>query len=169
MLLNYRLEQLQRRQVEKRKAPANPTQAGSSGDLEAGIRTPKRLRSSTADPKIKASQRNPPHILPPFCIICKKVRKCKLNKKTGKKIDLPLQLCETISKPQLVEAAKLKDDEELLHHIQDKDLVSIELRYHHSCILSYVNEARATFGQAPEAETWHLSKGYIDFKQNVIF
>lgn len=49
-----------------------------------------------------------------------------------------LTTCEVVSSDILVEAAEMKGDEAMLMKIKGKDLVAIEVRYHHKCFRIYL-------------------------------
>jgi hypothetical protein len=50
-----------------------------------------------------------------------------------------LTACELVDGGQLLEAAKLKQDQSLLIQIENRDCVAIEVRYHASCHKQYTN------------------------------
>ena len=53
-----------------------------------------------------------------------------------------------ISGGQLLKTAELLNDEAILLHIRDKDMVAIEVRYHRSCHKKYVKVCiTASFAQ----------------------
>ena len=45
--------------------------------------------------------------------------------------------CELVDGGQLLEAARLKKDHNILHHIENRDCVAIEVKYHASCHREY--------------------------------
>ena len=49
-----------------------------------------------------------------------------------------MRQCELIKHQKLLEAAAAKQDEELLQKLREKDHVAIEVIYHNSCFLKYI-------------------------------
>ena len=96
---------------------------------------PKRCLRSKVD-KGAPSTSGREHVLPVQCIICKTNQYVKDPGTRKRKVE-KLMNCETISGGQLLNAAKMKQDERLLLHIRGKDLVAIEVKYHKSCYLRY--------------------------------
>lgn len=75
------------------------------------------------------------HVLPTICIICRKKKHTKIY--SHKRSYEPLVQCELVDGGQLLEAARLKKDDAILHHIEHKDCVAIEVKYHASCHREY--------------------------------
>ena len=75
------------------------------------------------------------HVLPNICIICRKQK----HKKdySHKRCYEALVQCELVDGGQLLEAARLKKDHNILHHIENRDCVAIEVKYHASCHREY--------------------------------
>lgn len=95
----------------------------------------KQKRQLRSDQKIISSlSRRSEHVLPSTCIICRreKIVRDYFSKKRERQ---KLVTCETGNTLKM--AAELKEDEDLLIHIRDQDLVSIEVKYHRSCYRSY--------------------------------
>ncbi|XP_072046276.1 uncharacterized protein [Amphiura filiformis] len=88
---------------------------------------------------------------PPICIIC--CKKDKWLKHQGKTARDKYSKCETYSAGRLLEAARQKEDERILLHVEGKDLIAIEVRYHQSCYKDYVrfltHEERKDDGESP--------------------
>ncbi|XP_016363138.1 uncharacterized protein LOC107704663 [Sinocyclocheilus anshuiensis] len=63
--------------------------------------------------------------------------KFKMLTKTSKRQKDHLSQAEILSAGQLLKAAEMKEDTSILVHIQDKDCVSLEVRYHKSCYRQY--------------------------------
>ncbi|XP_055504368.1 uncharacterized protein LOC129705019 [Leucoraja erinacea] len=123
----------------RKKKDAEKPKAGSSQeavpDGEPHESAPKRLlRSMACDGQQTATDRR--HVPPVQCIICKGSKYIK-EQATGKRQSEKLVRCETKHGGQLLTAATLKQDEALLLHIRDKNLVAMEARYHKSCYLRY--------------------------------
>ncbi|XP_061879620.1 uncharacterized protein LOC133631434 [Entelurus aequoreus] len=74
-------------------------------------------------------------VLPAICIICQKVEK--YTRVGGKRQRDQLTQAETVSAGQLLKAAEIKKDAAILLHINDKDCVAIEVRYHRTCYRQY--------------------------------
>ncbi|XP_071964156.1 uncharacterized protein [Antedon mediterranea] len=81
------------------------------------------------------------HVLPPICIICKRVQYATNNISRKRRVEKLVQ-CETIDGGCLKTAETLKKDQEMLLKIHDKDLVAIEAKYHRSCYLKYTRVCR---------------------------
>ncbi|XP_071956013.1 uncharacterized protein [Antedon mediterranea] len=81
------------------------------------------------------------HVLPPICIICKRIQYATNNISRKRRVEKLVQ-CETIDGGCLKTAATLKKDQEMLLKIHDKDLVAIEAKYHRSCYLKYTRVCR---------------------------
>ena len=75
------------------------------------------------------------NVLPKICIICGK-NKFVCEKHSGKRRQEKLIQCETHTN-LIMTAAKQKNDEKLLLHINNIDLVAIEMCYHSSCYKLY--------------------------------
>lgn len=71
-----------------------------------------------------------------MCIICRK-QKHNTDRHSGKRSYEHLVQCELIDGGQLLEAARLKEDHAILCHIENRDCVAIELKYHTSCHREY--------------------------------
>ncbi|GAA6102814.1 uncharacterized protein LOC107704663 [Tachysurus ichikawai] len=65
------------------------------------------------------------------------ILKFKMLTKTSKQQKDHLSQAETLCAGQLLKAAEMKEDTSILVHIQDKDCVSLEVRYHKSCYRQY--------------------------------
>ena len=63
--------------------------------------------------------------------------KKKHQKSNGKRSYGRLVQCELVDGGQLLQAAKLKQDDAILNHIENRDCVAIEVRYHASCHREY--------------------------------
>ncbi|XP_072027761.1 LOW QUALITY PROTEIN: uncharacterized protein [Amphiura filiformis] len=91
------------------------------------------------------------HVLPQISIIC--CKKDKWLKHQGKTVRDKYSKCETYSAGRLLEAARQKEDERILLHVEGKDLIAIEVRYHQSCYKDYVRfltrEERKDDGESP--------------------
>lgn len=75
-------------------------------------------------------------MLPPVCIICRG-KKYVSNKFKGTRVIEPLRTCELINGGLLAVQARAQNDEAILKHIEGKDCVAIEVRYHLSCYREY--------------------------------
>ena len=75
------------------------------------------------------------HVLPNICIICRK-QKHKKDYSHKRSYEALVQ-CELVDGGQLLEAARLKKDHNILHHIENRDCVAIEVKYHASCHREY--------------------------------
>lgn len=102
-------------------------------DGEATAVKTRALRSSARD--LHTSKRAP-HLLPVQCIICRH-EKYKVQTHSRKRVKEKLTLCETLHAGKLLLAAEGRRDESLLLHIQDRDLVASEARYHFTCYRDY--------------------------------
>ncbi|XP_055957426.1 uncharacterized protein LOC126822187 isoform X2 [Patella vulgata] len=108
------------------------------------------------------------HVLPPVCIICKKVPlfyRC--QKKT---VSDKLVLAETKDGGRLREAAIKKEDETILRHIRDKDCVAVEVRYHLRCYKDYVRflTRKPTVQSSGSSEVSAYEKTFDIFCEDVI-
>ena len=74
-------------------------------------------------------------VLPPVCIICKKV-KYKVNHEKKRNVER-LKKVETLTAGKLLEAARLKERHDILVHLEGtgRDLPALEPWYHHSCYM----------------------------------
>lgn len=104
-------------------------------------------------------------ILPKLCIICKSENKIK-EKYSGKRKREELSQCET-NNNNLLRAAIEKNDENLLLHIRNKDIIAIEMSYHRSCYKHYtkyltVRKATDVPIEAP------YEKSFLIFSKKVI-
>ena len=114
-------------------------ESGTSQD-EAFLPPPTHLlRSDVGSSPAAVPSRK--HILPVECLICKRTQYIK-ERSSGKRRVEHLVRCETKMGGQLVRAAILRKDERVLLHVQDKDLVAVEVRYHKSCYSSYTKIVR---------------------------
>ncbi|XP_061896338.1 uncharacterized protein LOC133645515 [Entelurus aequoreus] len=86
----------------------------------------KKLRSKTGLPVGSAGP-----VLPAIWIICKKTDK-RVTVGSKRQKD-HLSQAETLSAGQLRNAARIKQDSSILLHIEDRDCVAMEVRYHKSC------------------------------------
>ncbi|XP_057701136.1 uncharacterized protein LOC130921360 [Corythoichthys intestinalis] len=90
----------------------------------------KKFRSRTGLPMPSAG-----YVLPPLCIICKKVEKLITMK--GKRQRDKLSQAKTLTAGLLQKAAELKEDTSVLLHIKEKDCVALGVRYHRTCYAQY--------------------------------
>ncbi|XP_061925381.1 uncharacterized protein LOC133664618 isoform X3 [Entelurus aequoreus] len=104
---------------------ASDNASGSTSDIPK-----KRLRSETGLPIGSAGP-----VLPAICIICKRTDKRVFVR--GKRQRDQLSQAKTFSAGQLLNAARIKQDSSLLLHIEDRDCVAMEVRYHKSCYRQY--------------------------------
>ena len=90
----------------------------------------------------KCEQRNP-YVLPKCCIISGSSGfRSFVDKRTGLRSKENLSSCQLV-KNDLLEAARMKKDETMLLKIDQKDHVSIEVRYHRlTCFSTYTSSAR---------------------------
>uniref|UniRef100_UPI00358F6426 uncharacterized protein n=1 Tax=Myxine glutinosa TaxID=7769 RepID=UPI00358F6426 len=158
----------------RRKKEADETQAGSddSPHDEPPDPAPKRLLRSNIHvsdgQQTEARQLDRKHVLPVQCIICKSTQYIK-EQRTGKRKVEKLVQCETKQGGQLVTAAIIKQDEALLLHCRDKDLVALEARYHKSCYLRYIKVlAKSIEISKQEYQQQMYEKSYISFCKKVI-
>uniref|UniRef100_UPI00358E82AD uncharacterized protein isoform X2 n=1 Tax=Myxine glutinosa TaxID=7769 RepID=UPI00358E82AD len=132
---------------------------------------PKRLlRSDTSDGQQTSAHQHTDkrHVLPVQCIICKGSQYIK-EQYSGKRKVEKLVRCETKHGGQLLTAATMKQDEALLLHIRDQDLVAIEARYHKSCYLRYIRIiAKSLEVSKQECPQQLYEKSYIRFCKKVI-
>ena len=128
--LTHRLKQVRRMQSEKTTTLELPS---VSKDMPVS----KKLRSGDILYQTGESHKLKKHTLPPVCIFCKNVQKYRMDKHSKKRGIEPLQQCETIKNQRLLDAAHRKEDEELLRHIQDKDLVAIEVSVCTTWVIKY--------------------------------
>ncbi|KAJ8023132.1 hypothetical protein HOLleu_38227 [Holothuria leucospilota] len=101
--------------------------------------------SSSKGPTLRSSHSskiprpmNKRHMFPDECIICKE-RKYHTDRFSRKRSIVKLITCEKIQGGQLLQAAEVKQDQELLEQIKGEDLVARELRYHARCYKQYTN------------------------------
>ncbi|KAK6187558.1 hypothetical protein SNE40_005556 [Patella caerulea] len=133
-----------RLEKEKLKFPTT-NQPGSSESVDdLGPSSPKKLRSKTrihtvisAAPEAKRKSKS---VLPVVCIICKK-RDRFITVGGNRKKDVLTQ-AQTQTAGQLLKAAELKEDEDILRHIRGQDCVAIEVRYHQKCYRQYTEFLR---------------------------
>lgn len=115
-----------RRFIDKKCLDAHKDQSvSSSSRTSTNECLKKKLRSMTGLPVVCAGP-----VLPALCIICK--RTDKYITVAGKRLKDHLSQAETLFAGQLLKAAEMKEDTSILVHIQDKDCVSLEVRYHKS-------------------------------------
>ena len=119
-------------QAERRKVRGGPRKANVSDDVDEQLsendelsepRSKRCLRSETGSSTISTVQRRSVHVLPPICIVCKGVKRS-YDKLTKKRSVERLVSCETDGRT-LLKAAELKNDESLLVHLRDQDLLSV--------------------------------------------
>ena len=79
-------------------------------------------------------QSRSPNALPNICMIC---RTKKHQKSNGNCSYERLVACELVDGEQLLQAAKLKQDDAILNPIENRDCVAIEVRYHANCRREY--------------------------------
>ncbi|XP_078268132.1 uncharacterized protein LOC144600415 [Rhinoraja longicauda] len=158
-----------KKDAEKPKAGESPQEAVPDGEPHEPA--PKRLvRSMTSDGQQTATVQHPDrrHVLPVHCIICKGSKYIK-ELATGKRKVEKLVRCETKHGGQLLTAATMKQDEALLLHIRDRDLVAIEARYHKSCYLRYTKVV-SNFAKISNQDNQQqlYEKSYSSFCKRVI-
>lgn len=130
-------------------------------DGEGTAAKTRALRSHTSD---LCTSKRAPHLLPVQCIICKH-EKYKHESYTRKRIKEKLIQCETLTAGKLLLAAEGRKDESLLLHIQDRDLVASESRYHFTCFRDYT---RYLSKKINETESNLYENGYKYFCETVI-
>eukprot|EP00794_Sanderia_malayensis_P012432 gene12432-13717_t len=130
------------------------------------VRKTKLLRSSA--PSVVNPQKK--HVLAPRCIICKQEKSYYTDSKMKtRKLDKMVS-AETLDGGQLTEAAKRKNDQEILIQIEGKDYVALELKYHKRCYSSYTSFLRHE-RQDPESlplASRLFAKSFDKFCQQVI-
>ena len=134
-------------------------------ETEDGEETPAKtraLRSHTSD--FHTSERAP-HLLPIQCLICKH-EKYRYEAHSRKRIKERLSRCETLSAGKLLLAAEERQDESLLLHIRDRDLVASEARYHFSCFRDYTRYLSKKKSENTESNLYE--NGYKHFCKTVI-
>ena len=92
-------------------------------------------------------------VFPVKCIFCKRERKDIKDRATGKRCREPLQLCELLESEELLASAEQKQDGDLLLQICDNDVVTAELRYHHTCKMSYTQFLRYKKISGPDTDS----------------
>eukprot|EP00745_Piridium_sociabile_P031804 TRINITY_DN5291_c0_g1_i19.p1 TRINITY_DN5291_c0_g1~~TRINITY_DN5291_c0_g1_i19.p1 ORF type:complete len:207 (-),score=27.75 TRINITY_DN5291_c0_g1_i19:149-769(-) len=111
------------------------------------------------------------HLFPVKCIFCNCDRKDVHDRVSGKRTREALQKCELTVSDELLDAAELKQDEDLLLQIRGVDLVASELRYHHRCKVAYTNFLRCK--KKPTTDSDHSTTGHSNayeiFKNEVVF
>ncbi|KAJ8391118.1 hypothetical protein AAFF_G00097390 [Aldrovandia affinis] len=137
--IDKRRLELAEKRVARERSEAQDADGGEavpSSRTSTSRETPrKKLRSRTGLPVPCAGP-----VLPALCIICKKTDKyITVHHKRQKE---HLSQAETLSAGQLQKAAEMKQDTSILLHIQDKDCVSLEVRYHKSCYKQYIEFLR---------------------------
>ncbi|XP_061889580.1 uncharacterized protein LOC133639907 [Entelurus aequoreus] len=108
-------------------------------------------------------------VLPAICIICQKVEK--YTRVGGKRQRDQLTQAETVSAGQLLKAAEIKKDAAILLHINDKDCVAIEVRYHRTCYRQYtrfLSLSTATHTATRDEEIQPFADSYNLFCDQVI-
>ncbi|XP_038063921.1 uncharacterized protein LOC119734467 [Patiria miniata] len=160
----------------KQKQEANP-QALSAADINASAqiqegasdtepaeKKPRILRSESALGKKGASRSA--HVLPRMCIICRRARYSTNHE--GRRSKQPLVQCELIDGGKLLEAAKVKRDETLLLHMENRDCVAIELKYHASCHKDYTRFLSKPQGVTVNVPSALYSTAFESFCRDVI-
>ena len=135
------------------------------------LRSSSEFRPSATRPGAQATRC--PSLLPVKCIFCKRERKDFLDKATGKRKVEPLQRCELTVSEELLAAAELKQDEDLLLQIRGVDLVAAELRYHNRCKVAYTNIVRSLKKTATDNESSYdkmtrQHAAYAAFKREIV-
>lgn len=106
-------------------------------------------------------------VLPRVCIICKKV-KYKVDKDKKGNVE-KLKKVETLTAGELLEAARLKERQDILVHLEGtgRDLPALEPHYHHSCCMDLTR-----FLTKPEKNleelSLHYTKAYNKFCETVV-
>ncbi|XP_038073202.1 uncharacterized protein LOC119741498 isoform X2 [Patiria miniata] len=88
------------------------------------------------------------HLWSDTCVICQGTQN-KRDNHSGLRRKEPLTVCEQIDGGALLTAARLKKDEDLLLHIENKDCVAIGLKYHRSCLMEYTSIPKNPEGSEP--------------------
>ena len=97
----------------------------------------------------KRQQKDNTHILKNECIICRDKKYSKDKKNLER-----LNLCQQYSSGRnVLEAAKIENNERIIRELLDKDPIAIELRYHHSCYLTYTSFIRRVVPQTTTTDT----------------
>eukprot|EP00057_Strongylocentrotus_purpuratus_P022810 XP_011677284.1 PREDICTED: uncharacterized protein LOC762622 [Strongylocentrotus purpuratus] len=161
------LTRLQKKRDAEKTSTEDPEEVSASEDAPA----PKRLLRSRVSHENQPSTSHDfdkPHVLPVHCIICKGAKYIR-EQSSGKRKVEKLILCERKDGGHLLEAALLKQDEQLLLHIRGKDLVAIEVRYHKSCYYRYTKVVKRcnTYKQDTQ-QTVIYDKSYSSFCKKVI-
>ncbi|XP_061918406.1 uncharacterized protein LOC133659746 isoform X1 [Entelurus aequoreus] len=151
--------------AEKRTARAVGEPSAAAGQSAGTSETPrKKLRSRSGLPVASAGP-----VLPAICIICQKVEK--YTRVGGKRQRDQLTQAETVSAGQLLKAAEIKKDAAILLHINDKDCVAIEVRYHRTCYRQYtrfLSLSTATHTATRDEEIQPFADSYNLFCDQVI-
>ena len=116
------------------------SELGENQDSQDHLPTKRLLRSGSEQTQVIPTPGRS-HVLPIQCIICRETKYTREKASQKRKRERLVQ-CETNQGGQLVKAAKIRQDEQLLLQIQDRDLVAIEARYHKSCYLKYTKIVR---------------------------
>ncbi|XP_070548995.1 uncharacterized protein [Ptychodera flava] len=129
---------------------SDPTEVDNDGQYQVSPKK-RHLRSNPTSTAISAAKRRSIHVLPPICILCRR-RKQRRDPITKKKTNERLTSCETDGY-RLIKAAEHRKDEKLLIQLRDQDLVSIEVKYHQSCYLSYTRCVTYTYQKKTEEDS----------------
>ena len=139
----------------------------TGGELEEDCSASKYRRLSRLQTSIGQPEKRREQVLPWVCIICKKV-KYKVDKDKTRNVER-LKKVETLTAGKLLEAARLKERQDILVHLEGtgRDLPALEPHYHHSC---YMDLTRFLTKPAKNLEelSRHYTKAYNKFCDTVV-
>jgi hypothetical protein len=135
--------------------------------VEEDCSTSKYRRLSRSQTSFGEPEKGREQVLPHICIICKKV-KYKVDQEKKRNVER-LKKVETLTAGKLLEAARLKEREDILVHLEGtgRDLPALEPRYHHSCYMDLTRFLSKPEKNLQEVNR-HYMKAYEKFCETVV-
>ena len=127
----------------------------------------KYKRLSRSQTSIGVPEKGREQALPNVCIICRKT-KYKVDHEKKRNVE-KLKKVETFTAGRLLEAARLKERQDILVHLEEtgRDLPALQPRYHHSCYMELTR-----FLSKPEKNidevSLHYTKAFDKFCETVV-